>query len=346
MYGQGHQQGHNSRLNGAPAGQRALGPMLYNHQQQQQASYQHQVHAQQHHQGNHPDNNAHGVQNNVIGHHPNYSSNVLSNSSPFSGNNLQNGHAPTTRGGQAQPINDHWAEQLRLRKSAERANATMTDAHQPHYWARLKAGENKELFNAQTPGGTSAPSSGVEDDRRRPWAMDKSPKRQDWHNLDMSGQGLRSLSPALFCYEFLQELYIASNRLTSLPAEIGQLRQLRLLEASFNSITELPPELGMCTSLKQLFLFDNQIRELPHELGSLYLLEMLGIDGNPLASNLKDEIMERGTKSLISYLRETAPGKIPSSPTPWSFTPGSQVNCSHDANLLQYPRPLLHARRS
>lgn len=144
---------------------------------------------------------------------------------------------------------------------------------------------------------------------RRPWALDKSPKRQDWHNLDMSGQGLRCLSTALFRYEFLAELYIASNKLTSLPAEIGKLRSLRVLEASFNQISELPPELGMCTSLKQLFLFDNQIQDLPHELGSLYKLEMLGIDGNPLVPNLKNEIMERGTKSLISVLRESAPGR-------------------------------------
>jgi CCR4-NOT transcription complex subunit 6 len=156
--------------------------------------------------------------------------------------------------------------------------------------------------------------SDVEDDRRRPWALDKSNKRQDWHNLDMSGQGLRSLSPALFCYDFLQELYIASNNLTFLPAEIGKLRQLRLLEASFNQISELPPELGMCTSLKQLYLFDNNIRQLPTELGSLYVLEMLGIEGNPLASTFKDTIMESGTKGLISQLRESAPQPGPPKP--------------------------------
>jgi CCR4-NOT transcription complex subunit 6 len=62
--------------------------------------------------------------------------------------------------------------------------------------------------------------------------------------------------------------------------------------------------------MKQLYLFENQIRDLPHELGSLYLLEMLGIDGNPLNPELKEEIMERGTKSLISVLRESAPSKF------------------------------------
>src|SRR5690242_13007531 len=47
MYGQNHQQGHNSRINGAPGRQQAM-PMLYNFQQQ--SAHPHQAHAQ-HRQG-------------------------------------------------------------------------------------------------------------------------------------------------------------------------------------------------------------------------------------------------------------------------------------------------------
>ncbi len=65
----------------------------------------------------------------------------------------------------------------------------------------------------------------------------------------------------------------------------------------------------MCTFLKQLLLFNNHIRTLPCELGSLHLLEMLGIEGNPLSPDLKKEIMEKGTRHLIAYLREQSPGK-------------------------------------
>ncbi|KAL1877564.1 hypothetical protein VTK73DRAFT_8553 [Phialemonium thermophilum] len=308
MYGQNHQQSHNSRLNGPPGGQRM--PILYNYQQQ--AAHQHQAHAQ-HHQQIQPDHAGHGATPGVMGHHSTFSSGVLSNASPFSANTLQNGHPPPSRGGQPQQINEHWSEQLRLRKEAERAHAAMTEQHQPHYYARLKAPENRGIGGSFLTPGNSAPADG-EDDRRRPWSVEKSNQRQDWHNLDMSGQGLRILSPALFSYTFLQELYIASNRLTFLPPEIGQLRQLRLLEASFNQISELPPEIGMCTNLKQLLLFDNHIRDLPYELGSLYHLEMLGIEGNPLNPVMKEEIMERGTKSLINLLREQAPVPLPPSP--------------------------------
>lgn len=303
MYGQNHQQGHNSRMNGAPGRQQAM-PMLYNFQQQ--SAHPHQAHPQ-HHQSLQQDHGGHGAGAAIMGHSA-FSSGVLPNASPFSGANLQNGHGSTTRGGQAQQITEHWAEQLRLHKESERAHATMTEQHQPHYYARLKAPENRGIGGAPLGSGGSGPSVDGEDDRRRPWSLEKSKKRQDWHNLDLSGQGLRVLSTALFSYEFLQELYIASNRLTYLPAEIGKLRHLRLLEASHNMISELPPEIGMCTNLKSLLLFNNQIRNLPNELGSLYLLEMLGIEGNPLNPSLKEEIMERGTKSLVNSLLEQAPG--------------------------------------
>jgi hypothetical protein len=133
-------------------------------------------------------------------------------------------------------------------------------------------------------------------------------KRQDWNNIDFSGQGLRNLSPRLFRYTFLVELYISSNKLAFLSPAIGQLRQLQLLNVSHNQLTEVPPEIGMCTYLKQLLLFDNHIRTLPHEIGSLHQLEILGIEGNPLNSDMKQEIMQRGTKSLVTLLREQVPG--------------------------------------
>lgn len=306
MYGQNHQQGHSNRLNGPPAGQRL--PMIYNYAQQ---GHQHQQTHNQHHQAIQGDHGGHGIANNVISQHSAYSSGVLSNTGPFSANSAQNGHGgPTARGGgQAQQINEHWAEQLRLHKEAERANAAMMNG-QPHYWARLKAPENRGIIQSSGANRSSSPPATTEEERRRPWSVDDESNRQDWHNLDMSGQGLRVLSPALFSFTFLAELYIASNRLATIPSGIGQLRQLRLLEASYNQITELPPEIGMCTNMKQLYLFDNHITHLPHELGSLYHLETLGIDGNPLQQELKDEIMERGTKSLITMLRESAPSEF------------------------------------
>lgn len=201
--------------------------------------------------------------------------------------------------------------QLRLHKDAERANSTMTEQHQGHYFARMKAAENRGIGPSVAAPTTSNSVDGDDESGvRRPHVVEKADQRQEWFNMDMSGQGVRNLSIELFDhYAFLKELYLASNKLTHVPSAFGQLRNLTLLELSNNQITEIPPELGMCTALKQLFLFDNQIRVLPCELGSLFHLEILGIEGNPLEPDMKHLLMESGTRSLIAHLREHAPGK-------------------------------------
>lgn len=131
--------------------------------------------------------------------------------------------------------------------------------------------------------------------------------------MDMGGQGIHNLAPQVFHYTFLRELNIASNQLKRLPAAIGQLRLLQYFDTSFNQLTELPAELGMCVYLKTILVFNNRIRSLPTELGSLFSLEMLGIEGNQLDPGVRQEIMERGTKSLIHQFLEQAPGKLTAS---------------------------------
>ena len=134
-------------------------------------------------------------------------------------------------------------------------------------------------------------------------------RRHDWVNLDISGQGLRVISSALFNFDFLRELYLSSNRIKTLPPSIGQLRNLVHLDASHNEIHDLPPELGMCVCLERLLVFNNEITTLPFELGYLHNLEMLGIEGNKdLNPDLRRMIIEKGTVALITHLRETAPG--------------------------------------
>jgi CCR4-NOT transcription complex subunit 6 len=258
-------------------------------------------------------NTQHGNTNgSVLGHHPSYSGGLTSSTPSFTPQSLQNGHSGTTQGGQAQQITEHWAEQIKQHKAALDAHSAMIDHHAPNHYARIKAGENRGISSAAST--TTISTEEVEyDTRGRPSNLDSNPyaKRQDWHSMDLSGQGIRSLAPSLFVYTFLTELYVPSNKLTQLPAAIGQLRALRHLDASNNQLKHLPPELGMCVYLKNLLLFDNQLTTLPNELGSLHQLDMLGIEGNRnLDPDIKTEIMERGTKSLIHQLRENAPGNL------------------------------------
>ncbi|KAI1390662.1 glucose-repressible alcohol dehydrogenase transcriptional effector [Hypoxylon trugodes] len=314
MYGTSHQQGHNSRLNGVPGGRGMAPQMMYNFVQPQGA-HQHHTHPQQHHQNMPQDHTGHGGTSGALTHST-FSSGLMSNVTPFTPSSHQNGNTPGSRGGQTQQYSEHWNEQLRSFKESERAHQTMTEQHQPHYFARLRANENKGIGPAlPSTNQTDSAVDGELEDRGRPVNVDKALDRQDWLNLDFSGQGLKNISPMLFDhYSFLTELYLASNNLTRLPREIGQLRSLRYLDVSHNQLTTLPPELGMCTPLRQLLLYNNSIQTIPPELGALHFLELLGIQGNPLEHDQKQKLIEDGTKALISQLKEQAPVPIPPNP--------------------------------
>lgn len=291
-----------------------MGPQMMYNFVQQQSSHQHHTHPQQHHQSIQQDHTGHNAGSSAINHHSGFSSGIISNVTPFTPNSHQNGQTPVPRGSQNPPMTEHWAEQLKLSKEAEQVHQAMVEQHQPHYFARHKAGENKGI--TPTPASNNAESTlEGEEDRGRPVNVEKVLDRQDWTTLDFSGQGLRNLSLTLFDhYDFLTELYLSSNQLQYLPPQIGQLRALRYLDVSHNQLTELPPELGMCTPLRHLLVFHNHIQTLPYELGALHFLEVLGINGNPLNAEMKNKLIEDGTKSLITYLKEQAPGKYLSNP--------------------------------
>lgn len=309
MYGPNHQQGHNSRLNGV-AGGRGMPQMMYNAYVQPQGAHQHHTHPQ-HHQNLQQDHTGHNPTPGSM-NHSGFSATLGPNVSPFTPSNHQNGTTAVSRNVQSQQLyNEHWNEQLKAFKAAEQAHQTMAEQHQQHYYARTKASENKgigPLANTDA----NDPVDGELEDRGRPVNFDKTLDRQDWLMLDMSGQGLKNVSPPLFNeYQFLTEVYLSSNQLTSLPPAIGKLRSLRLLDVSHNQLTHLPPELGMCTPLRQLLLFNNNIQTIPFELGALHFLELLGIQGNPLDSDMKSRIMDGGTKEFINYLKENAPSTPP-----------------------------------
>ncbi|SZF01467.1 unnamed protein product [Blumeria hordei] len=307
MFNQSHQPGQHGRVNGGGRGM----PILYNFQHQNS----HQQHSQ-HHNGIQQDHSTHTANSSLINqHHSNYSSGVLTNSTPtFTPSVLHSSHPTTARNGHPQQYSEHWTEQLELHKESERLHHDAKDRGVTNYFARSKAQDNKGLIPTLPPSEPTDTTEGDSYDLGRMSNQSSTTKRQDWHNMDLSGQGLRVLTSPLFNYVFLKELYLASNNLTRLPPSVGNLRHLTHLDASKNQLTDLPRELGMCVYLKQLLVFDNQIIKLPHELGSLFQLEMLGIEGNPLDAAQKTIIMESGTKALINNLREQAP--TPQDPIP------------------------------
>jgi leucine-rich repeat protein SHOC2 len=82
----------------------------------------------------------------------------------------------------------------------------------------------------------------------------------------------------------LRVLDLQGNQLTSLPAEIGQLASLEGLYINCNELTSVPAEIGQLASLKHMGLGNNRLTSLPAEIGQLTSLTLLDLKGNHLTS--------------------------------------------------------------
>ena len=240
----------------------------------------------------------------------------------FQSSTLHNGNSNNNQSGMSEPVTEHWQHQLQLVAESRQAIST------PHHHCK------KDGVSRMNKGGDQASldeSPGEGDEERNRAMTNGEIRRQDWDAMDLSGQGIRALSPSLFSdYIFLGKLYIDNNRLTHLHSAIGYLRNLTHLDASNNEIMEIPQEIGMLVNLKSLLVFDNHLSLLPFEIGHLYKLETLGIEGNPLDQQLKDEIVHNGTKALVTRLRENTEGMKFMS----LRVPGFQFPASNQADFL------------
>ena len=103
------------------------------------------------------------------------------------------------------------------------------------------------------------------------------------------------------------ELDLLGEGIKSLPAEIGQLTNLTVLYLSRNKLTSVPKELGQLTNLTGLYLDENQLTSVPKELGRLTNLTLLDLTGNQLSS-LPKEIVDWGME--IKWELEIGEGDI------------------------------------
>ena len=106
-----------------------------------------------------------------------------------------------------------------------------------------------------------------------------------------------------------KKLELSGLRLTSLPPEIGNLTNLKVLFLPHNQLTALPTELGKLTNLKVLSLSNNPLAALPHEIGKLTKLTGLDLSNNRLTA-LPPEI-EKLTKLGILFLNRNQLTKLP-----------------------------------
>lgn len=103
--------------------------------------------------------------------------------------------------------------------------------------------------------------------------------------LDLSDKAVKSLPAEIGRYVWVQELYLQDNLLTgALPAEIGRMANLIILDASNNQLTGISAEIGQLRKLQILNLSDNLIDTYPNEIQNLKNnLITLNLTGNPFA---------------------------------------------------------------
>ena len=99
--------------------------------------------------------------------------------------------------------------------------------------------------------------------------------------LDLSNKNFIQIPSYVFDQTDLEELNVSHNNLTgAIQSQIGQLKNLKILNASNNQMTGVPAEIGRLQNLQVLDLSNNQLTGLPNELGNLKNLKTLNLSGN------------------------------------------------------------------
>ena len=103
-------------------------------------------------------------------------------------------------------------------------------------------------------------------------------------SVDLAYKNLTTLPKEIGNLKNLETLYLPTNKLKTLPPEIGNLTKLKVLNLNNNQLTTLPPEIGNLTKLRLLALRGNKLTTLPPKIGRLKNLESLYLNGNQLTT--------------------------------------------------------------
>ncbi|XP_067828722.1 leucine-rich repeat-containing protein 18-like [Heptranchias perlo] len=104
--------------------------------------------------------------------------------------------------------------------------------------------------------------------------------------LDFHTNKIERIPETICQLELLYYLDLSNNKLTTdgLPAELTQLKNLRVLNLGLNSVEMLPTTIGTLKELKELGLFDNRITYMPEKITKLPKLKHLNVLRNPFTT--------------------------------------------------------------
>ncbi|XP_016113339.1 leucine-rich repeat-containing protein 27 [Sinocyclocheilus grahami] len=127
--------------------------------------------------------------------------------------------------------------------------------------------------------------------------------------LYMSRRALKSISASVLNTTHLKSLYLEGNEISSLPERFfSSLLSLVWLDVRNNRLTGLPAAIGQHRCLKTLLLEGNPISALPPELGHVITLKALSLRNCPLTFPPED-VLSRGLPYILHYLRSSQLGE-------------------------------------
>jgi len=103
-------------------------------------------------------------------------------------------------------------------------------------------------------------------------------------NLDLSSNKIGSLPQNIGAFKMLKNLNMSKNRLSDLPDDLGKLVKLESLNLSFNSILSIPASFNQLKHLREIQLSNNNISKFPASLVQLKQLNMLDLSHNKLTA--------------------------------------------------------------
>lgn len=126
----------------------------------------------------------------------------------------------------------------------------------------------------------------------------------DLEVLNLSGNQISVLPPALGSLRNLVELWMNGNTLTTCPKEIGNLISIEKLNLSNNQLTELPWEIGYLTRLTDFSFSGNDLSKtgIPKSIGNCYQLEVLDLSCCKIRTPIPEEftLMTRLMELMLS----------------------------------------------
>lgn len=123
-------------------------------------------------------------------------------------------------------------------------------------------------------------------------------------NLNLSANGISTLSTELFELRFLKELDLRKNKLKEIPPIISRLNALRVLILSSNELTSLPPAMAELKKLRHLAISGNRFYEFPPVLCDLPELSELFLGANEPGLETIPEGLTRVQSLSLLYLKD------------------------------------------